>query len=314
MPVINGVARAVGTPNYSSGGAQGFIPQIWSGKLIEKLYKSTVFNAIANTDYEGEIKNQGDTIQIRTTPTMTIRDYEIGGGLTYETPGSDKVELQISHGKYFAFKVMDVDAYQSDIKLMSDWSTDAGEQMKISIDSSVLSTIYADADPANAGAAAGADSGDINLGATGAPVELDKDNIIDVIVDTSQVLDEQNVPDSGRYIVIPSWMAAMLKKSELRDASIMGDSTSAFRNGRLGMLDRYEVYTSNNLARTTDGAKNATNIIFGHKKAITFACQMTKMEDIDNPDDFGRLVRGLNVYGFKAIDPKAFGHLYAVKK
>jgi hypothetical protein len=35
------------------------------------------------------------------------------------------------------------------------------------------------------------------------------------------------------------------------------------------------------------------------------------MQHIDNPNDFGQLVRGLNVFGFDLIDPKAAGHLYA---
>ena len=48
-----GPARAGGAPNYSSSGTAGFIPEIWSGKLVEKLYASTVFGEIANTDYEG---------------------------------------------------------------------------------------------------------------------------------------------------------------------------------------------------------------------------------------------------------------------
>lgn len=308
-----GPTRDAGHPNYSSTSDSGFIPQIWSGKLIEKLYAATVFGAIANTDYEGEIKSRGDTVVIRTVPSMTIRDYEVGGGLTYEKPTSDKVELQIDRAKYFAFEVNDVDAYQSDLKLMEDWSTDGGEQMKIAIDTGVLSEVYADAGATTSGDSAGKVSGNIDLGVTGAPVTVTKENVLDVIVDTAQALDEENAPDSNRYIVIPAWMSAMLKKSELRDASIMGDGTSAFRNGRLGMLDRYMVYTSNNLAQTVDGTDSVSNIIFGHKKALTFAAQMTEMETLPNPNDFGKLIRGLNVYGFKVIDPNVFGHLYAVK-
>ncbi|MCS5561675.1 MAG: hypothetical protein NZ764_08305 [Marinobacter nauticus] len=49
-----------------------------------------------------EIRQQGDSVQIRTTPSITIRDYEIGGGLNYEKPTSDKVELQIDQAKYSA--------------------------------------------------------------------------------------------------------------------------------------------------------------------------------------------------------------------
>lgn len=238
----NGPARASGHPDYSSGSSSGFIPQMWSGKLIEKLYKSTVFGEIANTDYEGEIKSQGDTVMIRTVPSITIRDYEIGGTLQYETPTSDKVELQIDRAKYFAFKCDSIDRHQSDLKLMDDWSEDGGQQMKIAIDGTILGEVYAEAAAENAGDSAGKESGAYDLGTTGSPVEITKDNILDVLVDTATVLDEQNVPDTQRYIVIPAWMSGMLKKSELRDASIMGDGTSAFRNGRLGMLKELSLH------------------------------------------------------------------------
>lgn len=312
-----GPSRAVGVPNYSSSGTAGFIPEIWSGKLVEKLYASTVFGEIANTDYTGEIKNKGDTVQIRTVPSITIRDYQIGGGLTYEKPVSDKVELQIDNAKYFAFDVNDIDAYQADIKLMDEFSSDGGEQMKIAIDTDIMARHYADADAENAGATAGAKSGNINLGTATAPVVVTKDNVLDLIVDCATVLDEQNVPETGRWMILPMWMTGMLKKSDLRDAGIMGDSQSVYRNGKLGMLDRFTVYGSNNLSVVTDVvatvSTKCTNIMFGHKKALTFASQMTNMETLPNPNDFGKLVRGLNVYGSKVIDPKAIGHLYAAR-
>ena len=306
-----GPTRAAGVPSVASDSASGFIPEIWSGKMVEKLYLSTVFGEICNTDYEGEIKNQGDTVKIRTTPSITIRDYEIGGNLNYENPTSEKIDLNIDKAKYFAFKCNDVDAYQSDLKLMDDWSNDAGEQMKIVLDSDVLSTVYAEAAAENSGATAGAISGSYNLGATGAPVTITKADVIDYIVDCGTVLDEQNVPETDRWILLPSWMCGMLKKSDLRDASITGDSESIVRNGRVGRIDRFTVYKTNNLSTVVDGTDNVTNIIFGHKKAITWASQMTNMEDLANPNDFGRLVRGLNVYGFKVIDDNAIGHLYA---
>ena len=79
------------------------------------------------------------------------------------------------------------------------------------------------------------------------------------------------------------------------------------------MLDRFDVYVSNNMSKVTDAStsRQATNVIFGHKKALTFASQMTKMENLPNPTDFGQLVRGLNVFGYEVIDPNAMGHLYA---
>lgn len=277
------------------------------------MYKSTAFAEISNTDYEGEIRNQGDTVQIRTTPSITINDYEVGGGLNYEKPTSDRVELHIDQAKYFAFEVNDVDAYQADIKLMDDWSDDAGQQMKIAIDKDIFGDIYADVAAENAGPSAGVESEAYDMGEPDDPVQITKDNITDKIVDCGSVLDEQNCPDTDRYIVLPAWMNGMLKKSDLRDASIMGDSTSVFRNGKVGELDRFTVYISNNMDTVTDDStgNRCTNIVFGHKKALTFASQMTNMETLPNPDDFGKLVRGLNVFGYEVIDPDAMGHMYA---
>src|SRR5690606_35786982 len=85
-----------------------FIPEIWSGKLIEKFYASTVLAAISNTDYEGEIKGYGDKVIIRTKPTITINDYRADGALTFERPASNIVELLIDKGKYFATILDDV--------------------------------------------------------------------------------------------------------------------------------------------------------------------------------------------------------------
>ena len=300
---------AAGQADYGSNGESRFIPQIWSGKLIEKLYARTCFAEIANTLYEGEIKNQGDTVIIRTTPTITIRDHAMGATLNYEQPESAPTELRIDKGKYFAFECDDVAAYQADIKLMDNWSEDGGQQMKISIDTSVLSTIYADAGAANSGAAAGVKSGGYNLGTGAAPVELTKDNVLDYIADIGSVLDEQNVPEDGRWLVIPAWVKNLLKKSDLRDAGITGDGTSVIRNGKIGVLDNFDTFVSNNMAVTAGN----TNIVFGHKKALTFASQMTKLETLPNPSKFGKLIRGLNVYGYKVIDENAMGHLVARK-
>ena len=279
----------------------------------EKLYARTCFAEIANTEYEGQIKSHGDTVEIRTTPSIVIKDYQVGGGLSYEKPTSDKVELHIDQAKYFAFEVNDVDAYQADIKLMDNWSDDGGQQMKIAIDQVILGDVYSDVAAENTGPSAGAKSSSFNLGEAGAPVAINKSNIMDVIVDCGSVLDEQNVPDDERYIILPAWMNGMLKKSDLRDASAMGDNNSVYRNGKVGELDRFTVYVSNNLNVATDGTtgNKATNVLFGHKKALTFASQMTNMETLPNPQDFGKLIRGLNVFGYEMIDPNAAGHLYA---
>jgi len=306
---------ATGHIDLSSTGTTRFIPQIWSTKLVIKFYLSTVFGSISNTDYEGEISKYGDKVIIRTVPDMTIGDYVKGQKLNYEQPESATVELNIDKGKYFAFAVDNVDKRQADINFVEKWSDDAAEQMKIAVDSDVLNTIPSDSTihAKNKGATAGVLSGAYDLGAAGAHEVIDKTNVLDYIVDCGSVLSEQNVPETGRWMVIPGWFANLIKKSDLKDASLTGDAVSPLRNGRIGVIDTFELYVSNNLIPVDESGSDAYNMLFGTKHAITFAAQMTDMEKITNPDTFGQLIRGLNVYGFRCIKGEAIGILYGAK-
>jgi len=196
-----------------------------------------VFGSIANTDYSGEISSQGDTVHIRTTPSITINNHAKGEQLTYENPTPTLVDLLIDKGKYYAFNADDVDKKQADYNFMEDWTRDAAEQLKISIDTDILADTFADAHASNQGATAGIISSSFDLGVTGTPVVLTKANILDYIVNMGTVLDEQNVPETGRFVVLPPWACGMIKQSDLKDASLAGDGTSILRNGRVGMID-----------------------------------------------------------------------------
>jgi hypothetical protein len=294
---------SAGRPDYSG----NFIPEIWSGKLIENFYDATVLAAIANTDYEGEIKGQGDTVNIRTQPNITIRDYVKGQNLVVENPDKPKLQLLIDKGEYFACVEDAVDKVQSDIKLMDIWSKDASEQMKIKIDQRVLTDMLTGIASTNKGTAAGEQSGAFNLGTTSSPLTVTKDgaggtvSVIDLIVDMGTVLDEANCPEQNRFLVIPARMAGLIKKSELKDASLTGDSMSVLRNGRLGMVDRFTIYVSHNLSVSS----GKYNLVSGHKMGFTFASQMTNMETIRSETTFGNIIRGLQVYGYKVIKPEA---------
>jgi len=291
---------SAGAPQYSG----TFIPELWSGKLIEQFYDTTVLSQISNTDYEGEIKKHGDTVNIRTTPTITIRDYVKGQPLEVENPESPTIQLLINKGKYFNCHEDDVDKVQSDIDMMNLWAKDASEQMKILIDTDVLANIVTEVSAFNEGATAGRISGDINLGVTSTPVALTSSNILSYIVDMGTVLDEANCPESDRFLLLPAKAVGLIKKSDLKDASLAGDSASIMRNGRIGMIDRFTIYSTHNLPV----ASGETDIIAGHKMGFTFASQMTEMDTLKSTTTFGMLMRGLQVYGYKTVKPQALAH------
>lgn len=288
-----------------------FIPELWSGKIIEKFYDATVLAAIANTDYEGEITAYGDKVTIRTKPSITISNYNAYDSLSTETPSSTVVELNINQGKYWSTVLDDVMEVQSDLDHLSMWADDASEQMKISIDTDVLAGIAADVAAENQGNAAGVLSANLNMGVAAAPLALTNVTAIDKIIEAGQVLDEQNIPETGRWIVIPAWMAALIKRSELRDASLSGDGVSMLRNGRLGMIDRFTLYASNLLPYSS--TDDAHSMFFGHSHGLTFASQLTKVETLRAESTFGTILRGLQVFGFKVVDGSAIGILYATK-
>ena len=289
----------------------GFIPQIWSGKLVEKFYANTVLAAISNTDYEGEIRNQGDTVKIRTKPTVSIKDYRADGDLEIERPTGNVLDLNIDKGKYFALALDDVMEIQSDLNIMSIWADDASQQFKITVDTDVLLGIKGACSAQNRGATAGKISGNINLGVTGTPLAVVANSpgvgqvdILDAILRMGQVLDEQNIPEDGRWLVLPVWAAYLIKRSELRQAYLTGDAVTPLRNGRVGQVDRFTLYTSNLLPNGVAGGLAAGEYMMyaGHSHGLTFASQFTKVETIRSERSFSNILRGLQVYGYKMVD------------
>lgn len=260
--------------------------------------------------YEGEIKGLGDNIIIRTVPDIAVVDYQIGSNFTqsdYQVPQSSLIELPINKAKAFFHRLNTIDRAQSDLDLASIFANEASMKLKIAMDRDLLANVYTGVSANNSGTAAGVISGTINLGSNAAPVAVDKDNIIDVIMRHALVLDEQNVSDEGRWIVLPSWAVQQLKLSDLKDASITGDNESTLRSGRVGRIDRFTVYRSN-LLDVTDATTDYTNIISGHSAGLAWASQIVEMEQLQNPFDFGVLTRGLCVYGYKVIEPKFLTH------
>jgi N4-gp56 family major capsid protein len=246
----------------------------------------------------------GDKVIIRTVPDITVSDYQIGQSLSNQTPEKANVELAIDQAKYFSVIVDDVDKAQSDLDLMGKFSDDASEQMKTKIDANVLAHVGANVATANAGSSAGIISGNLGLGTAAAPLTITKSTILDTILKAGQALDEQNAPETGRWIVLPAWAVAMIKGSDLKDASLSGDSTSIMRNGRVGMIDRFTIYLSNNLNLVT-GSNAHTQIIAGHTSGITFASQITNVETLKSESKFGTIVRGLNVFGRSVVKPES---------
>jgi hypothetical protein len=198
--------------------------------------------------------------------------------------------------------------------------------LKINIENEVFFNSFVTEGPAaaNEGATAGAVSASYNLGTDIAPIDQSTaENVLNAILRMSSVLDEQNVPEDGRFLIITPFDRHLLMQSSIAQAYFTGDQSSVVRTGKIGMLDRFDVYVSNllpkgaagkalvpGLSATSSGA-NLTDakarrlMVAGTKHAVSFAMTVDKTEPLRNQTDFGDIVRGLAVYGRKVIKPEA---------
>ncbi len=335
---------APGNPDYSSTGATKYIPSIYSALLVKKFYPQTIFGRISQTDYEGDIKEYGDTVFIRTRAKIETFRYKKGMVLPVQNPESPYISLKIDQGEGFSFAIDKVDEFQSDIKLMNEWGDDAAAQMKQVLDLNCLTSMAA------AGAAAGGQSKDTitgyqadsiaydtytiaggavvaggttsrgttiavgttagnSLGLSNAAVSAATSaDIVKQVLFYGRLLDENNAPEAGRFVVFPYWAMQTLKDigSQFAQVYATGQDKSPLMTGKIPGIDRFEVYGSNNLPSTTEGGETSA-IMFGCNYATTFATQITESRIIDNPFAFGKMMQGLQVYGSQIIKPALLG-------
>lgn len=305
-------------PGMISIGASGYIPTMYSAKVLADLFEQTCLPEISSNDYENDIKQMGDSVIIRSDPTITITDDVADGAtLNFETPSVDSQTLSIDKSQAWAFKTGKVQMKQTDIKnYTARWMAAATKYLKIRLETRVFAYMVTATHASNAGASSGVISGDIELGtASGTSVTVSKTDVVERLADMKQVLDEQNVPQEDRWVIVPPWFVNRTMISDVNDAAKMGDSASIVRNGRLGSLCGFTIYQSNLLPTAADSAAaTCTYIPFGHKMALTFAAQITSNENVPDPYSVGAtLWKGLFVYGRRVVKPEAMGVMFAKK-
>ena len=300
------VALAQGQPTFTG----ITIPIIYPKKLQVKFYAKTVITNVTSTEYENELKKQGDKARIRIKPVVNRKTGAIGQDMVNETPAFTYVDLDIDQYYYYSILCHGVPQAQSDIDLLAEYEEAITEDNAVKTDADVLAYFDALGDAENIGATAGVKTGAYDLGTTGASIPITELNAPDKIADMIYTLKEQNVPVD--WILIPEWYTRKLVTSELKAANEMGDSMSTMRSGLVGKLFGHELYDSNNMTSTTDGTDS--NICWyanaGNKSAIAFAQTIQNMRVIPTEKQFARLIQMEVVYGRKVLQDDYLTGLY----
>jgi len=306
--------------NSVSGQANSFfLPSIYSKKVLNFFRKSSVVEAITNTDYAGEISAYGDSVKIIKEPVISVSDYTRGSDTTPTKLTDQELTLVVDSAKAFKFIVDDIETKMSHVNFKEVASSSAAYALKDSFDAAVIANMFSGLSATGPDHVLGADNatalganvydgtGSVDIGLT---AETDPLNLM---ARMARLLDEQNVPEEGRWFVAGPDFYEQLGQSSSKLLSVdFNAGQGSIRNGLVssGKLRGFDMYKSNNIAATS----NATGkVLAGHMSSTATAQTIISTEVLRDPSSFGDIVRGLHVYGSKVLRDEALvGAFYKI--
>ena len=270
-------------------------PDIVSGQVLQRLQDASVFAQVANSDYQGEITNFGQSVTIAEIGPVTISSYTMGttADLTIESlPTASKV-LQINQAKTYAFSIEDADNAQAIAKVLNDGLSEAAWGIRDSIDA------YA--------AGLAGDAGIAVTGTSSTGTDTPSTNILVQFMEAARLHDEQNTPAESRWCVAPAWYC---QKAALAGIVQKTENAGVFAGGArlLGDVYGFQLWSSNNVVATS--GTDRYPVLFGYRGSITMAVQVLTSEVVRPSKQFTTLAKGLAVYGAKVIRPNNLGVAY----
>jgi len=289
-----------------------FLPKVYSKQVLNFFRKASVIEAITNTDYAGEIAAFGDSVRIIKEPEITVYQYERGQDVTQTKLTDLEVTLVVDTANAFKFIVDDIETNMSHVNFRDVATSSAAYSLRDAFDQGVLASMFSGVSSSGPDHVIGADAaaGTGGVAETTASVDLlgsDGTGVdaIDLMARMARLLDDQNIPEEGRWFVAPPSFYEELSQSGSKLLSVdFNAGQGSIRNGLVssGKLRGFDMYKSNNIAATTTASGK---VMAGHMSSTATAQTITSTEVLRDPDSFGDIVRGLHVYGAKVLRPEA---------
>ena len=287
-----------------------FLPSIYSKKVLNFFRKSSVVEAITNTDYAGEISAFGDSVKIIKEPVISVSAYTRNSDTTETRLTDQEASLVVDQANAFKFIVDDIETNMSHVNFKEVATSSAAYALKDAYDAAVLVEMFAGCSASSPNHILGADSAtDLGAGVfdgSGAadlgPSETDP---LDLMARMARLLDEQNVPEEGRWFVASPDFYEVLGQSSSKLLSVdFNAGQGSIRNGLVssGKLRGFDMYKSNNIAATSNAAGKC---LAGHISSTATAQTILSTEVLRDPTSFGDIVRGLHVYGANVLRDEA---------
>lgn len=269
-----------------------FIPEVWAASTLTALDTALAYGSegVTNRDYEGDIRDYGDSVIINTIADPTIQNYVRYTDMTTEQAASTSQTMLVDQSKAWSVDIDDVDRAQArdDGDYVAKLTGRAAHLLAKTADKFIADTMGAVVGP-SAGA-------EVTLTTPAAAY--------DMLVDLRTDLSENDVPIENRWVVVsPAFHGLLLKDSRfVATGDALAQTTRS--NGVVGHAAGFTVLESNQTPNGP-GAGNGKLMIAGHGIATTFAQQILKTEAIRLERQFTDRLRGLHVYGCKVVRPLA---------
>ena len=289
-----------------------FLPKIYSKKVLNFFRKASVVEAITNTDYSGEINAYGDSVKIIKEPVITVYQYERGADVTKTALTDQETSLVVDTANAFKFIVDDIETSMSHVNFKEVAASSAAYALRDAFDEGVIATMFAGVSASSPNHILGSDSAtDLAAGTFDGTGNLDvgfgtdEHDPLDIMAYMARLLDEQDIPEEGRWFLAPPSFYEQLGQSSSKLMSVdFNAGQGSIRNGLVssGKLRGFDMYKSNNVAAPSNAAGK---ILGGHMSSTATAQTITSTEVLRDPDSFGDICRGLHVYGSKVLRPEA---------
>lgn len=260
-----------------------FIPQIWNAEMLLAFRQAAVAANLSNGDYTGNAAS-GNKVTINTATAITIDDYKAAGRVTSaDAIASTSIDLLIDQEKSFDFKVDDIDRRQAAGNLGA-YTTSAGQGLAEDADKFLLALASA--------ATTHQTATTITTG----------DQALDIIRDLRKAMNKNKVPLANRVVAVNAEFEALLLSAASKITNVdASGSPAGLREAIIGRVLGFNVYMSENLP-----VVSKPQAVAWYVPALAYVSQIEETEALRDVDSFADRLRGLHVYGGKAVRSTGF--------
>lgn len=289
-----------------------FIPTVESARLLKEVEKHLVFAVDCNRDYEGDVKQAGDSVRILMAGEPTIYTITKDGTTGTKAPnayngkGKDVIQkgigdaeeltgaevlMQINTISYFNYQIGNIDKAQMSKKNLFAMNREASaRKIAEEQDKYIASVMAKDASIQYSSSAITPVAGTPGSGQV---------NVLDFIDDLVLKFNDADIPDSTELVMEVSPKLWKIIKKDYRDLDT--DNSRLLAGRVLGKYNDITIKKSTNCYKA-DGTNEYAFI--RTKRAVAFANPLTETRAYEPEKAFADAVKGYSLYDAKVIRPK----------